>query len=217
MNLLQRESTSAAGAMRSAGTIGVRPLFAVTLRPVGTSVTSALPVEPMVEPTEQTTSGATIVSEDRAGAVIAELRRTSGLTWDQLARLCGVSRRSLHFWASGSTMTSANEEKLQRVLAEIRQADRGSAAANRAMLLSADTGGALPFDLLATGQYERARDAMGPGRGPARIVLPSLSQAEKDARAPMRPEDLVGALQDRIHRDNKVIRAARSAKAKGRG
>lgn len=50
-----------------------------------------------------------------------------------------------------------------------------------------------------------------------RIVLPGLSQAEKDARAPMRPEDLVGALQDRIHRDSNVVRAARSAKAKGRG
>jgi DNA-binding transcriptional regulator YiaG len=216
MNLLQQESTSAAGAMRRAGPVRVRLLFG-TLRHAGASTTSASPAEPMVETTEQTTSGAAIVPLERAGAAIAELRRMSGLTWDQLARLFGVSRRSLHFWASGSALTPANQEKLQRVLAEIRKADRGSATANRTMLLSAGVDGALPFDLLATSQFDRARDAMGSAGGQTRTAVPGLSQAEKDARSPMTPEDLVGALQDRIHRDSNVVRAARSAKAKGRG
>jgi len=40
----------------------------------------------------------------------------------------GVSRRSLHLWASGKAMASTNEEKLARVLAVVRQLDRGTAA-----------------------------------------------------------------------------------------
>jgi transcriptional regulator with XRE-family HTH domain len=157
------------------------------------------------------------VPDQRAGAAIAELRRSSGLTWDQLARLFGVSRRSLHFWASGSAMTPANEERLQRVLAEIRKVDRGSATANRAMLLAAGPDGALPLDLLAAGQYERALRSMRALGGQARGPVGDRSQGEKDTRAPMPPETLVGALQDRIHRDKGVVRPARSARAKGRG
>ena len=217
MSLLQQESTSAGGAMRPVRSVRVRPLLGVTLRDAGTSATSALPVESAFDPGEQTTSGGAVVSSQRAGADISELRRACGLTWEQLARLFVVSRRSLHFWASGSAMTPANEEKLQRVLAEIRKADRGSASANRAMLLSAGADGVLPFDLLADGQYELARDAMGPGRGRPRVALPGVSQAEQDARTPIRPENLVGALQERIHREKNVVRPARSAKAKGRG
>ena len=37
---------------------------------------------------------------------IAELRSLSGLTWEQTARLLGVTRRSVHFWASGEVLWS---------------------------------------------------------------------------------------------------------------
>jgi DNA-binding transcriptional regulator YiaG len=40
---------------------------------------------------------------------VNELRKLSGLTWEQLATLFNVSRRSVHFWASGQSLTSANE------------------------------------------------------------------------------------------------------------
>ena len=89
--------------------------------------------------------------ECEAGAVIGELRRLSGLTWDQLARLFGVSRRSVHFWASGKPMAPSNEEHLRRLLAVVRKVDRGSARANRAILLGADEDGISLFDLLAAG------------------------------------------------------------------
>jgi len=79
---------------------------------------------------EQTSSGSSVGSSvgssDDAGTAIAELRRRSGLTWDQLARLFEVSRRSVHFWASGKVMAAAHEEHLQRVLAAVRRLDRGS-------------------------------------------------------------------------------------------
>ena len=51
-----------------------------------------------------------------APTVIAQLRRLTGLTWEQLAYLFGVSRQSVHFWASGGTMTAAHRLHLERVI-----------------------------------------------------------------------------------------------------
>ena len=43
---------------------------------------------------------------------IRRLKEDSGLTWDQLRRLFGVSRRTLHMWAGGSRINARNEERL---------------------------------------------------------------------------------------------------------
>ena len=144
----------------------------------------------------------------------AELRRLSGFTWEQLARLFKVSRRSLHFWASGKAMTPMNEEHLQRLLAAVRKVDRGSASANRAVLLVARNDGTLPFDLLAEGQYERVVSLLHSGEAFARPRPPQLSGEAKAARAPRRPEELVDALQDRVHRERGIARAANSVKVR---
>jgi len=152
-----------------------------------------------------------------AGGVIGELRRLSGLTWDQLGRLLGVSRRSLHFWASGKAMTPANEEHLHRVLATIRKIDRGTAAANRAVLLAASKDGASTFDVLADGQYDRVVAIVGVGGAPERPAVKPLSQAAWASRKPPPPEKLVNALQDSVHREIGRPRAARSVKVRGAG
>lgn len=191
-------STSAVGAMLLAP---VRPvLLGLMLTGAGTSSARAEPSELLVFPQAalQTSSGAAAAVQGRAGASIAELRRLSGLSWDQLAHLFGVSRRSLHFWASGKAMAPSNEEHLQRMLAALRQIDRGSASANRSALLDAQAEGELPLDLLAGGQYQRVVELLGAGLA-RRLNPPKLSAAATAARAPRPPEELVGALQDRIH------------------
>jgi hypothetical protein len=93
------ESTSAAGTML------MRPvreplLVGFMLAGLGSSSAQALPPEMaqrLSRHVEQTTAGTSIVTDDRAGLAIAELRRLSGFTWDQLARLFAVSRRSHSF------------------------------------------------------------------------------------------------------------------------
>ena len=61
---------------------------------------------------------APVVVEDAVTSVatpselLAQTREASGLTWDQLARYFGVSRRSVHLWAAGGRMSAANEELL---------------------------------------------------------------------------------------------------------
>ena len=42
---------------------------------------------------------------------VMELRRRSGLTWDQLGQIFGVTRRTMHFWASGQPLATENERE----------------------------------------------------------------------------------------------------------
>src|SRR5262245_15054918 len=49
---------------------------------------------------DQTNSGFKVAPDVSTGSAVMEIRRLSGLTWEQLSALMGVARRSLHFWAS---------------------------------------------------------------------------------------------------------------------
>jgi transcriptional regulator with XRE-family HTH domain len=149
----------------------------------------------------QTNAGATGSEPSPSGDALAELRRLSGLSWEQLARMLGVSRRALHFWANGKAIARSNEEHLQRVLAVVRSIDRGSTAATRTALLEALHNKRNAVDLLAARDYARASS-----------VASRLSAAARTARAPSPPESLVGALHDRVHEDLGPRRPARSLK-----
>ena len=51
---------------------------------------------------------------------LGELRRLTGMTWDALARVFGVSRRAVHLWANGGRMKDANARQLLGLLAQAR-------------------------------------------------------------------------------------------------
>lgn len=80
----------------------------------------------------------------KTAAQIAELKDITGLTWDQVSRMFGVDRRSVHYWAQGATMNAANTENLGLVLAQMRQISSVCGAAPevvRGVLLSVGTDG----------------------------------------------------------------------------
>ena len=135
-------------------------------------------------------------SVQSTSSALAELRRLSGLTWQQLAGVLGVARRSLHFWASGKPINAANEEHLRRSLQALRLMDRGSAHANREVLL-AEQGGVLPIDLLTQGRFDELLKLVGPGTVRNRCSLAPLSQGARDARKPISPIEQLEALHDR--------------------
>ncbi|HHH27143.1 MAG TPA: hypothetical protein ENK57_02175 [Polyangiaceae bacterium] len=147
---------------------------------------------------------------------VAELRRISGLTWQQLGQMFEVSRRSVHFWASGKPLNSTNEERLMRVLDVVRVADRGSARATRAALLDASDG-TTPFDMLVAQRFAEARAALGQGPGRAAPALAELSPAAKAEHRPLPPEELFDAKSERVHREPGRARAARTVRNKRRG
>lgn len=208
------DSTSAAGPMFQRH---VRKLVLIGCMLAGPGTSSARRKdewESLRRP-ETTTAGNAVVSPQPAGAAIGELRRLSGLTWDQLSRVFSVSRRSLHFWASGKPMAPSNEEHLQRVLAVVRHIDRGSASANRTALLGVSEGGSIPLDLLVGGEYERVLSLLGRGEA-QRVASPKLSAEARAARTPQPTDELVGALHDRVHPASGRLLATKPIKPRGK-
>lgn len=55
------------------------------------------------------------VASKTPAEVIQDLHAQTQLTWDQIARYFGVSRRSVHAWAVGGRMSSVNEEAVIQV------------------------------------------------------------------------------------------------------
>ena len=197
-------STSAAGPMRKWPAAELpRIVLLFGLAGLSTSSEEFRPdtdlANPACPPWEQTSSGCSIGATANVGTAIAELRRLTGFTWEQLARLLKVSRRSVHFWASGKVMSFGNEEHLQRILAVARKLDRGSVSANRAAFLTVHDDGASVLDLLADKEYERAASTAGPG-SVRRVARPKASAAVLAARAPRAPADLVDDHEDRVPR-----------------
>jgi transcriptional regulator with XRE-family HTH domain len=211
-------STSASGSMAGAPAMA-RVLLRGPLYIEGTAARRLLTDEweNVLVPLPQTSAGRTYVGEaedpQSTSSAIMELRRLSGLTWEQLATLFGVARRSLHFWASGKPVSAPNEERLRRLLAAVRKADRGFAAKNRAMLLE-DRDGVVPFDLLARGELDTFLELVGAGPGRRELKLTPLSPEAQAGRRPQPPEELVGALQDRVHVDVGRVRPGRAVKIK---
>ncbi len=140
-------------------------------------------------------------SKSNSQKAINELRKTSGLTWEQVAKLFNASCRSIYFWASGQPLASDNEEKLNRLLGVIRYIDRGSASLNRKLLLNPNADGELPLDQLISGEYDKVRENLGRGNPSKRPQLRPLSEEESELRRPLSPEILIDALQDSIHHD----------------
>ncbi len=146
------------------------------------------------------------VTTDQA---VSELRRLSGLTWEQLGKLFGVARRSIHYWASGGALNARNEKRLLQVLDLVRTADRGESQLNRAALLEAHEG-VSAFELLVQERFDEARAILGTGKGRCRPRLGQLSPEAKAALLPRPPEELVEALHDRVHVDRGIGRPART-------
>jgi transcriptional regulator with XRE-family HTH domain len=160
-----------------------------------------------------------LVSESTApltAKAISELRRISGLTWEQLGELFGVSRRSVHFWASGKPMNADNERRLLQALDVVRIADRGSARTNRSALMEAHDG-TTAFELLAAEEFDRARALLGRGMGRKELALGPLSPAAAASRTPPSPDVLVEAQHDSVHRETGPTRTARARRGTRRG
>jgi len=76
---------------------------------------------------------------------VLDLRAESGLTWDQLGRLFGVSRRAVHLWASGKRMNSRNIELLGTLRTIVDGAPVKDPDSRRMWLFAPDRDGRSPI------------------------------------------------------------------------
>lgn len=127
-------------------------------------------------------------------------------------RSVGIARLAAFFRLPASQpMNAASEQRLLQVLDIVRHADRGDARSNRAALFefSADS---TPFELLARQRFAEARARLGRGPGSRRVKLCPLDAKAAAERAPLPPEALIDAMNDRVHRDVGRIRPARTVR-----
>jgi DNA-binding transcriptional regulator YiaG len=165
-----------------------------------------------MHPEQQTNSDVSIELREPVPSAIAELRRLTGLTWEQLAHLFNVTRRSVHFWASGGKLRGADEAHLKRVLETVRLVDRGSITENRDALLAIRDDGTTLLDQLAAGNYDVVSSALGSSRQRVASTATTLLSFAKAARLPRPPEELVDASQERAHEDSGPVRAGRAVR-----
>jgi len=216
-SLSQWEATTSGGLRQPIRTAAAAFVLA-TSNFVATGTTAGMPLVRTTPSVSITSSGLTYSAEAcrparRTGTRLYELRRLTGLTWDEIARLFHVSRRSVFLWASGKPMSSDNETLLARLLAFVQGADLGSAGANRQMLLGSTPGGDLVIDLLAAGRVDEARASVGLSSAVPRRTPSPLSPDERRRREPPKPHELLGALREATPVEAGRVRSVRKAKS----
>jgi DNA-binding transcriptional regulator YiaG len=211
-------NTSAAGSMFNASTAirrGAIWLMRI-MNSSGPATASAYPYYPEPELTSATPfSRVDRVSSESTAVAMLEIRRLSGLTWDELADLFEVSRRSVHHWASGKHVTAEHEQALRGVLTAVRHLNRGEVTATRALLLTNDSGGNSILDLLKARLYDEAVSRVAP-RATAALPVRPLSPETIEARRVPHPTSLLNAEQDRpvILTNARIAHAVRVPKTK---
>lgn len=103
--------------------------------------------------------------------ILLDAHVASGLTWDQLARYFGVSRRAVHLWAAGGRMSAANEEMLSRLVALVDSVRELDPAARRQAILRTGSG----LNIIDAARSERASRASDINRSPDIHGAPSES------------------------------------------
>ena len=194
-----------AGAGMAAATANTDPLGSVATWLALLSSAESTASEPAGKPVHPSPSPQT------TGEVVLEIRRLSGLTWEELADLFDVSRRSVHHWANGKAITAKHDRMIRDMLAAVRHLDRGNRAGTRALLLTIDRStGLSTLDLLKNGLFDEARSRAGTVQTPKPQRTP-LSRAAQDARRPPSPVLLLGADQEQpdIPATVRIVRANR--------
>lgn len=92
-------------------------------------------------------------SDVSVAAAVLAIKSSSGLTWESLAEVMNVSRRTMHLWANGAPVNATNEQRLRRLEGVLAVLKGGGSAKN---LLWAAVDGQPLIDVLRAGDFDRA-------------------------------------------------------------
>ena len=140
-----------------------------------------------------TSAGAPIEVLSRRGIFgVRALRTSTGLTLEHIARLLGVTRRSIHLWEKGQLISKANEEAIEKAVNLVDAFGDADPSALHEALVFPIGRGQLVLDLvvreptralLMTRQIAAART----------VRLPTLSNEARIMRAPLDPVALLSS------------------------
>lgn len=103
---------------------------------------------------------------------VAWIKEHSGLTWDQLGKVFGVSRRAVHMWANGGRLNETNARRLREFSATIRHIESESPGSTpemvRARLHQVEADG---YSIVGRLQQQRSGgSSWGAPFGPERMI-----------------------------------------------
>lgn len=122
--------------------------------------------------------------------MLQQLRRLSGLSWGEIARAVGVSRRTIHNWLSGARVAGVHLTRLLELSRVVSLAATGSAEATRAALLLPDANGRSLVDDLALAARPARRPLSSVSVGD--LVAPVDDTASVSPQRPQRRSSLRG-------------------------
>ena len=192
------EKTSALGSMKRYETdVEFSTVLNTNLLPTPTTA-ATLNGPCLIKPTTSNLIGRVLpATAESTSQTILEIRRRSGLTWEELGNLFNVSRRSIHHWANGKSPSASHDQVIRRMLAAIRRLDQSSQKRTRAFLLVVDEStGISKFDMLKDGRFEETAASVESTQTSAHYSAP-LSQDVWKARQPQSPIHYLEAEQDR--------------------
>jgi hypothetical protein len=110
---------------------------------------------PIELPTDHVSTDTALRIEGTSTAkAIRKAHEDSGLTWDQLAKVFCVSRRSVHSWANGARMNATNVELLMQFLGLLDCIEDASPDGRRSALLAIGADGQSALDRFRLSQSQ---------------------------------------------------------------
>jgi len=177
---------------------------------LGASATSSVyPTQIPIERTSATPNNAGNLpdsSENTSSTArgIMAIRQIANLTWDETAKVFGVTRRTVHLWANGRHPSGDQERKLNRVLGILRSYQNIGPLMLREKLMTSAKPGILFFDLLSNDEFDTFQELFLAENEPRKYSPPSLSP-EGTSYSTQSPILLLDALQDRPISAGKAI------------
>ena len=127
---------------------------------------------------------------------ILAIRQIANLTWDETAKVFGVSRRTVHLWANGRHPSGDQERKLNRILGILSAFQDLGPSLFREKLMASSKPGTLFFDLLCNDEFEAFQEAFLGTELPRKFAPPPTTVEARGNTSPS-PILLLDALQDR--------------------
>lgn len=141
----------------TAGTTSGLPLLMSMRNAVRFSMTSETHTDDMVVPMSDS-------------ELVRWIKENSGLTWDQVARVFDVSRRTVHLWAKGSRVSARNAEAIREFAALVSEVGGRTPTSKRSSLLAIGSDGLSALDRFRRVQYDAASDVTGTPLTPAELL-----------------------------------------------
>jgi len=148
----------------------------MTLGAAGTGNAATFPLETRTATPQikqdlyRLTQSPAVSATPRTADLVIRLHAQSGLTWDQVGRLLGVSRRAVHMWASGKRVNAHNAELLADLARMVDSAVGGTPDERRAWLFTATAGGATPVERFLSRHRQPGHPLSGSGYTPAELL-----------------------------------------------